>query len=76
VFCLFFSKLLFVNPRSLFTSAFSLRYTEAKPFILVRMDIKYVLAVRIMQVNIRSKLVHCKGVTDVSNQPFLKAILL
>jgi hypothetical protein len=73
---LLFSKLLFVNSRSLFTSLFSLHNTEGKPFMVVRMDLKYVLAVKIVQVNISSKLVHCKGVTDVSNQPFLAAILL
>lgn len=71
----FFSELLFVNPLSLFTSIFSLHYTGRKSFILVRMDIKYILALKIMQVNIRSKLVHCNGLTDVSTHPFLWAIL-
>lgn len=73
---LFLSLFSFVNPRSLFTPVFSVRYTEGKPFMLVRMGIKYALAVRMTQVNIRSKLVHCTRVTDVPNQPFLKAILL
>ena len=58
---LFLSFFSLVNPRSLFTPAFPLRYIERKSFMLVRMGIKYELAVRIMQVNIRSKLVHCKG---------------
>jgi hypothetical protein len=67
LFLIFFSL---VNPRSLFTPAFSLRYTERKPFMLVRMGIKYELAVRIMQVNIRSKLVHCKGWQMFPTNPF------
>ena len=67
---LFLSFFSLVNPRSLFTPAFSLRYTERKPCMLVRMGIKYELAVRIMQVNIRSKLVHCKGWQMFPTNPF------
>lgn len=46
-----------------------------KGFVIVKMDIKYVSAVKIMQVNIRSKLVRCKRVTDVLSQPLRKALL-
>lgn len=37
--------------------------------MLLKLDIKYVLALKIMQVNIRRKLVRCETVTDV---PFAK----
>jgi hypothetical protein len=61
---------------ALFLRLLPLFHTEEKAFMLLKLDIKHVLALKIMQVNIRSKLVHCKMVTDVPNQRLREAILL
>jgi hypothetical protein len=43
--------------------------------MIVKMDIKYVSAIKMMEVNIRNKLVRCERVTDVPSQPLREALL-
>lgn len=72
----FFSPSLYSLILALSLRLLSLFHTEEKAFMLLKLDIKYVSAPKIMLVNITSKLVRCKTVTDVPSLRLREAILL